>query len=165
MRFREKLPGGDDDDEEKSKAEYWLINFWANLGDNLNPLNMIPALKEYGNIKDGWGTSNMALEGAEAIITAATNWQKYMNGETDKTPAELMRKSAEAVGMVTGVPIKNIIREFESWTKLIGLEAHAATEGDEAEEKTNWLLDKFEELKTWMNKSNKKMATLAKKQQ
>lgn len=161
--IREKLPGGDDDDEEKSKAEYWLINFWANLGDNLNPLNMIPALKEYGNIKDGWGTSNMALEGAEAIITAATNWQKYMNGETDKTPAELMRKSAEAVGMVTGVPIKNIIREFESWTKLIGLEAHAATEGDEAEEKTNWLLDKFEELKTWMNKSNKKDGDSGKK--
>ncbi|MCE2603890.1 hypothetical protein, partial [Pseudomonas aeruginosa] len=81
--IREKLPGGDDDDEEeRSRAEYWLINFWANLGDNLNPLNMIPVLKEYGSIKDGWGTSNMALEGAEAIITAATNWQKYMNGET-----------------------------------------------------------------------------------
>ena len=153
--IREKLPSGDDD-EEKSKAEYWLINFWANLGDNLNPLNMIPVLKEYGSIKDGWGTSNMALEGAEAIITAATNWQKYMNGETDKTPSELMRKSAEAVGMVTGVPVKNIIREFESWTKLLGLEVHAATEDDEAQENTNWLLDKFGEFKAWMNKSNAK---------
>ena len=150
--IREKLPGGDDDDEEeRSRAEYWLINFWANLGDNLNPLNMIPVLKEYGSIKDGWGTSNMALEGAEAIITAATNWQKYMNGETDKTPAELMRKSAEAVGMVTGVPIKNIIREFESWTKLLGLEAHAATEGADTGEKS--LLDKF---RAWISSSKGK---------
>lgn len=150
--IREKLPGGDDDDEEeRSRAEYWLINFWANLGDNLNPLNMIPVLKEYGSIKDGWGTSNMALEGAEAIITAATNWQKYMNGETDKTPLELMRKSAEAVGMVTGVPIKNIIREFESWTKLLGLEAHAATEGADTGEKS--LLDKF---RAWISSSKGK---------
>lgn len=152
--IREKLPFGyEDDDEDKDWTEYWLINFFANMKDNLNPLNMIPLVKEASGFKDGWGTQNMALEGADAMVRAVGNWEKYINGESKKTPAELMKKSAEAIGMVTGIPVKNMIREFESWTKLFGIDVHAATDEEEKPESEKTLLDKFKE---WMGKSNTK---------
>ena len=157
--MRGKNPDDDDDDEDKTFAEYWLENFWANLGDN-GPLSMIPLVKDVKSISEGWGTSNMAMEGAEAIITAATNWRKYIDGESNKTPAELMRKSAEALGMVTGLPIKNAIREFESWTKLFGIEVHAATTiNEEKPEAEKNLIDKFRE---WLGRKNEKSDKKAK---
>ena len=142
---REKIPFGyDDDDAEKwEKFEFWFVNFFENAKDNLNPVNLIPALKDVWSFREGWGSSNMALEGAETIVTAVTDWNKFINGESKKTPEELIEKSLAGIGMVTGVPVKNIIREFKSWTKLAGIEVHAATEGDEKPESERICLTSF----------------------
>ena len=117
----------DGDDEEEKWWELTLDNFMSNA----NPLNMLPVFKEFSSIWSGWDTSNMALEGIEALVKAEKGLFDKMRGESDKEWSELIRKQAEAMGLVFGVPVKNILREIESFGKLVGIDALAAEEGTE----------------------------------
>lgn len=130
----------DDDDEPEEWFEHVMNNF---LG-NANPLMMIPVLNETISYWQGWGSQNMALEGIESLITSTKALVDKMNGESDKTWGELFRKEAEAAGLVFGVPVKNILRELETFGKLIGYEASAATEKTESDSVP--LLEKLDKL-------------------
>lgn len=121
----------DGDDEEEEWWELTLENFMSGA----NPLNLLPVFKEVSSIWNGWDTSNMALEGIEALVKAEKGLFDKMKGESDKTWGELFRKQAEAMGLVFGVPVKNILREIESFGKLVGIDALAAEEGAEEEKK------------------------------
>ena len=117
----------DGDDEEEEWWELTLSNFMGNA----NPLNLLPVFKEVSSIWKGWDTSNMALEGIEALVKAEKGLFDKMRGESDKPWSELIRKQAEALGLVFGVPVKNILREIESWGKIIGIDVFAAEAGEE----------------------------------
>ena len=117
----------DGDDEEEEWYELTLSNFMSNA----NPLNLLPVFKEVSSIWKGWDTSNMALEGIEALVKAEKGLFDKMMGESDKPWSELIRKQAEAMGMVFGVPVKNILREVESFGKMVGIDVFAAEKGEE----------------------------------
>lgn len=119
----------DGDDEEE---EWWELTL-ANFMSNANPLNLLPVFKEVSSIWKGWDTSNMALEGIEALVKAEKGLFDKMMGDSDKSWSELLRKQAEAMGMVFGVPVKNILREIESFGKIVGLDVFAAEAGEEEE--------------------------------
>lgn len=129
--LRERAPGDDEDDTS------WLTNFLANFWDNVNPINMIPVAKDIWGFKDGWGTQNMALEGYEALV------QSVMELATAEDKAEAMRKVAEGLGLVTGLPVKNVLREVESISKLLGINVFAAEGGEETSKEEPGFLDKL----------------------
>lgn len=115
--LRDKAPGDDDDDS-------WWANFLANFWGNVNPLNMIPMVKDIWGYTDGWGTQNMAMEGWEKLVQGAMNLAKNRDAESIKT-------FAEGLGYVTGLPVKNVLREVGSIFKALGINAFAAEEGGE----------------------------------
>lgn len=129
--LRERAPGDDEDDTS------WLTNFLANFWDNVNPINMIPVAKDIWGFKDGWGTQNMALEGYEALVQSVTELA------TAEDKAEAMRKVAEGLGLVTGLPVKNVLREVESISKLLGINVFAAEGGEETSKEEPGFLDKL----------------------
>ena len=120
----------DDDDEPETWWELTKENFMSNA----NPLNLLPVFKEVSSIWKGWDTSNMALEGIEALVKAEKGIVDKLKGESDKPWSELIRKQAEAIGLVFGVPVKNILREAETWSKILGIDVFAAEVGEEVEE-------------------------------
>lgn len=115
--LRDKAPGDGDDDS-------WWANFLANFWGNVNPLNMIPMVKDIWGYTDGWGTQNMAMEGWEKLVQGAMNLAKNRDAESIKT-------FAEGLGYVTGLPVKNVLREVDSIFKALGINAFAAEEGGE----------------------------------
>lgn len=120
----------DDDDEPDGWWENFLNNFWGNV----NPINMVPILKDIWSYKDGWGSQNMAMEGyADMMEDAQAIWEK-INGDSDASWSELFKNFAGSLGYVTGVPVKNIMREWESICDIFGINVFAAEEG--SEEKT-----------------------------
>ena len=127
----------DGDDEEEEWYELTLANFMSNA----NPLNLLPVFKEVSSIWKGWDTSNMALEGIEALVKAEKGLFDKMMGNSDKSWSELFRKQAEAMGMVFGVPVKNILREIESFGKIVGIDVFAAEEGEEEQLELNLIKD------------------------
>ncbi len=127
--LRGRTPNDDDDDS-------WLTNFFANFWDNVNPLNMIPVVKDIWGYADGWDASNMAMEG----------WEKLVQGTMDfiQSPStDGFLNMCDGLGYVTGLPIKNVRREFKSALKALGIESFAAEEGEEETADKKSVMDKI----------------------
>ena len=130
--MRGRTPGDDDDDDS------YMTNFLSNLWDNINPANMFPIAKDIWGAKDGWSIKNMALSGYESLVQA---FGKF----ADEPSAENARKLAEGFGLVTGLPVKNVLREMESAFGVFGIDVFAAEEGESGlyDKKEDSFLDKL----------------------
>lgn len=130
--LRGRTPDDDDKDDDS-----FFTNFLYNLWDNVNPANMIPVAKDIWGAKDGWSIKNMALSGYESLVQAAQDFAKDPS-------AENARSLAEGFGLVTGLPIKNIMREMEVSFGIFGIDVFAAEGGDTGlyDRKEDSLLDK-----------------------
>lgn len=125
----------DDDDKDDDSL---FTNFLYNLWDTVNPANMIPVAKDIWGAKEGWSIKNMALSGYESLVQAAQDFAKDPS-------AENARSLAEGFGLVTGLPIKNIMREMKVSFGFFGIDVFAAEEGDTGlyDRKEDSLLDKI----------------------
>lgn len=132
----DSLRGRTPDDDDKDDDSFFT-NFLYNLWDNVNPANMIPVAKDIWGAKEGWSIKNMALSGYESLVQAAQDFAKDPS-------AENARSLAEGFGLVTGLPIKNIMREMEVSFGLFGIDVFAAEGGDTGlyDRKEDSLLDK-----------------------
>lgn len=131
--LRGRTPDDDDKDDDS-----FFTNFLYNLWDNVNPANMIPVAKDIWGAKEGWSIKNMALSGYESLVQAAQDFAKDPS-------AENARSLAEGFGLVTGLPIKNIMREMEVSFGIFGIDVFAAEGGDTGlyDRKEDSLLDKI----------------------
>ena len=122
--FRDKDP--DDDGEDEGFIPTWLENFWANFWGNVNPANMIPVVNDIWGFTEGWGSSNMALDGYDDLVKSAMALADPENRD--------WRKFAESIATVFGIPLKNSLRELEIIFGAFGIEVFAAEAGEEEEE-------------------------------
>ena len=136
--LREGAPGDDDDDS-------WIANFWNNFWGNVNPFNMIPLVKDIWGFADGWGSSNMALEGYEKLVESAKN----LAAADDK--AEAFKGLCEGLGYVTGLPIKNVLRETNMIFNILGIDVFAADGSEEKKEEKGFIDKAIESLKDQFN--------------
>lgn len=152
--LRGKQPG-DDDDEDKEGLDLWLANAIANFWDNANPLSMIPIVKDIWSFKDGWGSSNMGLEGFAQVMESGQAILDKIGGGSDKDWNELMRDFAEGMGYVTGRPVKNILREYDViQTKLMSAFAAEAGGEDTASKGKEWINSTLDKLSGKTGKSD-----------
>ena len=128
--YRRRDPDWDDDDDgsDWSWFEYWQQNAWANFKDNANPLNMIPVLKDFVSYSDGWDAQNMAMQGWAQLFDS---FNRLREGEDDTAFSDF----TNALGMVTGIPVKNVKREGKMWFEILGIDVSAAE--IDGEETTN----------------------------
>ena len=129
LRGKDADGDGEEDD--------WLENFLANFWGNVNPANMIPVVSDIWGFTDGWGSSNMALEGYEALV------KSIMSIPNADNKGEAIRKLAESMGMVFGIPVKNVLREIETAFKFFGIDVFAAEAGEESATEKETLLEKL----------------------
>lgn len=152
--LRGKQPG-DDDDEDKEGLDLWLANAIANFWDNANPLSMIPIVKDIWSFKDGWGSSNMGLEGFAQVMESGQAILDKIGGGSDKEWNELMRDFAEGMGYVTGRPVKNILREYDViQTKLMSAFAAEAGGEDTVSKGKEWINSTLDKLSGKTGKSD-----------
>ena len=152
--LRGKQPG-DDDDDDKEGFDLWLANAIANFWDNANPLSMIPIVKDIWSFKDGWGSSNMGLEGFAQVMESGQAILDKIGGGSDKEWNELMRDFAEGMGYVTGRPVKNILREYDViQTKLMSAFAAEAGGEDTVSKGKEWINSTLDKLSGKTGKSD-----------
>lgn len=102
-----------DDDEEKW-LELYLEAFGGNLLDGINPFSAVPYISDIISILSGYSASRMDIEGIEELIQSCESWQKVFSGEKKPDVWKLMMSSAKGISKVTGLPISNTMRTFES---------------------------------------------------
>lgn len=103
------------DDDEKKWLEFYLEAFGGNTLDGINPFSAVPYVGDILSILSGYSASRMDIEGIEELIQSCESWQKVFSGEK-KNPDiwKLMMSSAKGISKVSGLPIANTMRTFES---------------------------------------------------
>lgn len=103
------------DDDEKKWLELYLEAFGGNALDGINPFSAVPYVGDILSILSGYSASRMDIEGIEELIQSCESWQKVFSGEK-KNPDiwKLMMSSAKGISKVSGLPIANTMRTFES---------------------------------------------------
>lgn len=125
----------DDDDE----PDGWWENFLNNLWGNVNPFSLLPFTKDIVSFASGWGSQNIAYDSIADFVHSINAIQDKLTGNSDKDWSEIIRSFAESLGYVTGKPVKNTLREIESFFKVFGIDVFAAEVGsEEEEEKESW---------------------------
>lgn len=109
-----------DTDDSKDWAEKYIDNFYHNLIDNINPLNMIPWVKDVANAWQGYDverTDVSAAVGFMQLIQSTIN--KVENGK-DIDPFNLFYNTSRYVSQMTGVPLFALLREADSVIDIFG---------------------------------------------
>lgn len=103
------------DDDEKKWLELYLEAFGGNTLDGINPFSAVPYVGDILSILSGYSVSRLDIEGIEELIQSCESWQKVFSGEK-KNPDiwKLMMSSAKGISKVSGLPIANTMRTFES---------------------------------------------------
>ena len=89
----------------------------SNLGDNLNPLNMLPVFKELVSALEGYDATRMDVgviyDTIGGVQTIYKNLQKLSAGEQmPKTPYGLYYECAKVLSEMTGVPLSSASRDI-----------------------------------------------------
>lgn len=95
-----------DDDEEKSFWEKYIADFISNASDDV--FGMIPYVKDAISILQGYESSRMDTQLFSNIADSVT-----MLFDSNKSPWEKVKTILGTVGMATGIPFKNVIRDAE----------------------------------------------------
>ena len=108
-----------DDDEEKEWSEKYLENLWANVKDNINPMNMIPYLKEIPSLWEGYDSSRMDMAGISNLVTSVQQAIKFAQGDSTKNLYGVSKGIIRALSQVIGVPMYNALRDTEALVEQI----------------------------------------------
>jgi hypothetical protein len=97
---------GRDDDEEKTYGEKYISTLTEELLDSLNPLTLIPFVKDIVSIVQGYDVERSDM----AVITDIINaWQNLDND--NRSAYRKVEDFAGAIAAILGLPVKNIMRD------------------------------------------------------
>lgn len=105
-----------DDDKAKKWSEKYIENFFKNLIDNVNPLNMIPYVKDVVNALQGYEPERTDVSAAVGAVQLIQNViDKVQSGKADElNPFNLFYNASRYVSQFTGIPIYSILREADA---------------------------------------------------
>ena len=129
---------GRDDDEDESYAEKYLEHFFGDLKDNLNPLTLIPVVKDVLSIFDGYSVERMDMSLISDLKQALDAFDS-----DNKTAYEKWSGLIGAISAMFGVPVKNVERDIRAVITTIFGDSEATTKaglGNAIEE--GWTGDK-----------------------
>jgi len=103
------LRGADDDDKDKTFLEKWQKYSIQNIGQNVNPLTLLPMLRDVNSLFQGYDVTRLDMEGITNLVKAVTNWQNSKLSLYQK-----IKSTSKGISDVTGVPLYNVMRDGES---------------------------------------------------
>ena len=105
--FKSMIGANRDDEEDESWLEKWMKNFGGNLSSDLNPLGMIPYLRDIVSIWEGWSVDRPDMDLIGDIVSSVKKC--VTDGATFEEITALSGNLANAFG----VPAKNIVRDIK----------------------------------------------------
>ena len=97
---------GRDDDEKKTYAEKYAGTLTEELIDSINPLTLIPFLKDIVSIVQGYDVERSDM----AVITDLINAWNNLDSD-NRTVYRKVEDFAGAIASIFGLPVKNIMRD------------------------------------------------------
>ncbi len=98
-----------DDDEDESYVEKYLESFFGDLKDNLNPLSLVPFVKDVVSIFKGYDVERMDM----ALFSDLKNAIDAFDSD-NKTLYDKWSSLIGAVSAFFGIPVKNVERDVRA---------------------------------------------------
>lgn len=111
------MDAGRDDDETISFMEKYAEYIWENFIDNANPINMIPYVKDIGNLVQGYDIDRSDLTGLSNLIAGAEKIYKYITDEEYRNKNPLYKTAytfVQGLSQLSGIPASDLLREFKT---------------------------------------------------
>ncbi len=83
----------------------------SDLSDNLNPLGLIPYVKEIFNLIQGYDPSRLDMQSIQRITDVAGQIEKIATGESKWSTYKTAYQVGNAVGGLLGLPVGSLIRD------------------------------------------------------
>lgn len=110
------------DEDDKTFVEKYLENFKENVVDNINPLTMIPYVKDLISIAEGYDVNRQDMQGIATVFKGGQKIYKYITDEEYRgkhTLWEVCKELIKGGSQVYGAPAYNPIRDIEAiWNTL-----------------------------------------------
>lgn len=107
----------DKKDDDTTYWERWLEDYKDNVVDNLNPVQLIPYMKDILSIAQGYDVNRLDMQGLSKLFAGVRNVQKYATDEDyreNHTWLEAAESLMSGISSVTGIPIYNVERDFKA---------------------------------------------------
>ncbi|MBR5223244.1 MAG: hypothetical protein IKV81_03670 [Clostridia bacterium] len=114
-----------DDDEDETYLEKYLTAFGSNFASDINPLNLIPLVKDIVSIFEGYTVERADM----SLISDFAQSLKVLNNE-NKTILEKFESLAGSLSAFTGVPVKNVLRDLRAAWNVIDIAFISKPKGD-----------------------------------
>lgn len=105
-----------DDDDDTYLKKYWEA--WReNIKDGVNPLGLLPYVKDILSILGGYDVSRMDMQGISNVISGAKSLYKYCKDEEYRKNHTLFNTSKQMIrgtSQVLGIPVYNALRDIEA---------------------------------------------------
>lgn len=106
------IRGLGDDDKEKDLLQRWIDYTQENFVEMANPLSLLPGYRDIVSLLEGFDVNRMDIDGIKKLLDSIDYWES----ET-ATDYFAFKKTAAAISTLTGIPIGNVMREYESVRK------------------------------------------------
>lgn len=107
----------DMDDDDDTYWERYAQALGENIVDNMNPLGMIPYVKDILSMLNGYDVSRMDMQGISNLISGGQMIVKYINDEEYRqkhTLLDVSKTMIRGASQVLGLPAYNLLRDVES---------------------------------------------------
>lgn len=112
-----------DDDDDDFKTKY-KESFKDNWKGNINPLSMIPYVKDILSMIEGYDVERMDMQGLSNLLAGAQQIYKYVTDEEYRekhTAYATFKTFIRGASQVMGIPAYNLMRDVESiWHTVTG---------------------------------------------
>ena len=113
----------DDEDRDRKYLERLASHILPNLADNLNPLGMVPYLKDVWSVVQGYDVKRMDLAAITSLIQAGQALNKALNGEGRYTVHGSLINLLAETGRVFGLPTATVKRDMIAIARTVLVEA------------------------------------------
>lgn len=100
-----------DSDDEKEWLEKYLDAVMGNALDSLNPLGMIPLVRDALSTLEGYDSNRLDQQSVQRIVWACQEMKKFADGESKLNIYGVAYKVAQALSSTLGIPLSNALRE------------------------------------------------------
>ena len=107
------------DGEDKKFLEKYEDALAENLSDNLDPVGILPVVKDIESIFSGYSVERTDLSAFQELYYAVSKWKNKLSGESDLTYPALLIDTAKPISTLTGMPVGNALKDLKALTNTI----------------------------------------------
>lgn len=107
------------DGEDKKFLEKYEAALVENLSDNLDPVGILPVVKDIESIFSGYSVERTDLSAFQELYYAVSKWKSKLSGESDLTYPALLIDTAKPISTLTGMPVGNALKDLKALTNTI----------------------------------------------